>query len=450
MSVRRCSVLSRGHKFIRTQDDTSSLWWQSYTTLLLAKHMLRKHYQSSLPVHSWQNVTSQPAKFPAPFLLTCCSEFDLPSLRPWMWCRHHTWNGGEVRLGSLEFLSRVLPHFYANPNCGCVSPSMASYSGVLRLWLFDTVWYCLAVWRAWSCPKRGFTADLQPASTELSMANGNSVSGVSCGRERHFGHPGILQPLWIEDSGICSWKEVLPTRNGVRCLGTCVSRTTRRIIKEISSIYDRSTHLHLLRVQGRLCAMWILWTLRFQIWTWEADSPANALTPSRQVPAIWCLSGIRWQWCQFSTGVSVFKGFKPPFQTLESWDCWGDQMSFPWTCDDFNFIRFPWLGFAQVVRAVPRQSTPLTPSIVARGPGPFGSQARKRRCENSSHSWDFLYMSKMDRLYWKIQLEWMIWRYPYFRKPPYQNHANNLDSSRDQWSIAGAFVPSGPCGPGSK
>lgn len=29
----------------------------------------------------------------------------------------------------------------------------------------------------------------------------------------------------------------------------------------------------------------------------------------------------------------------------------------------------------QVVRALPRQSTPLTPSIVARGPGPFGAQA---------------------------------------------------------------------------
>lgn len=50
-------------------------------------------------------------------------------------------------------------------------------------------------------------------------------------------------------------------------------------------------------------------------------------------------------------------------------------------------IRFPsWLGFAQVVRALPRQSTPLTPSIVARGPGPFGSQAPNRRCENSNHS----------------------------------------------------------------
>ena len=53
----------------------------------------------------------------------------------------------------------------------------------------------------------------------------------------------------------------------------------------------------------------------------------------------------------------------------------------------YDFIGFSaWLGFAQVVRALPRQSTPLTPSIVARGPGPFGSQAPNRRCENSNHS----------------------------------------------------------------
>lgn len=83
--------------------------------------------------------------------------------------------------------------------------------------LFDTVWL-FGVLEVTddesllpSTNYEGFTADLHPASTELSMANGNSrnsVSGVSCGRERHFGHPGILR--WIEDS-------VEPERIGKRC-----------------------------------------------------------------------------------------------------------------------------------------------------------------------------------------------------------------------------------------
>ena len=32
------------------------------------------------------------------------------------------------------------------------------------------------------------------------------------------------------------------------------------------------------------------------------------------------------------------------------------------------------------------------------------------------HKWGY---RKMDDLYWKILLKWMIWGYPYFRKPIY-------------------------------
>lgn len=214
------------------------------------------------------------------FCFIGCSLFDLPLLRPWMWCRHHTWNVGEVRLGSLELLSRVQCTLDANANCGCVSPSMASYSGVLRLWLFDTVWLfgVLEVTDDESLlPSNyeGFTADLHPASTELSMANGNSrnsVSGVSCGRERHFGHPGILRPV---DWRFCDMKPERGASHKKMCLH----------LWHFVTGPDTSICFESRGGCGNLWFLWILWTLRFPMWTWEADSPANALTPSRQVPA---------------------------------------------------------------------------------------------------------------------------------------------------------------------
>ena len=53
------------------------------------------------------------------------------------------------------------------------------------------------------------------------------------------------------------------------------------------------------------------------------------------------------------------------------------------------------------------------------------------------HQWGY---PKMVGLYWKIPLNWMIWGYPYSRKPPYGFHIPDCDpkpkTKSRNWSIS--------------
>ena len=52
------------------------------------------------------------------------------------------------------------------------------------------------------------------------------------------------------------------------------------------------------------------------------------------------------------------------------------------------------------------------------------------RCCSSSCLWGF---PKMDSLQGKIPLKWMIWGYPYFRKPPYHWKLQGVARSSTRW-----------------
>ena len=223
------------------------------------------------------------------FCFIVCSLFDLPLLRPWMWCRHHTWNVGEVRLGSLELLfEQSSVHSWRK----CKLRMRQSFHGLLQ-WCPQTmtVWYCLILFgclaclkslmMSLSCPQQTMKASRltftpPPRSFPWPMGTVGTVSPVSPvvvnGILAILAFCGGLKILWSRKESergashkkICLWQVQTPpsASSPGEAVWKCVE----------CGFYE------------------FLWTLRFQMWTWEADSP-NALTPSRQVPAIWCLRG---------------------------------------------------------------------------------------------------------------------------------------------------------------
>ena len=228
------------------------------------------------------------------FCFIVCSLFDLPFPRPWMWCRHHTWNVGEVRLGSLELLfEQSSVHSWHK----CKLRMHQSFHGllqwcpqcVLRLWLFDTVWLfgCLACLKSLmmslSCPQQTMKASRltftpPPRSFPWPMGTVGTVSPVS---------PVVVNGILA----ILAFCDILRPVDWRFC------GAGKRCFKKICHLWQVQTPPS---ASSPGEAVWkcvergfdeFLWTLRFQMWTWEADSPANALTPSRQVPAIWCLRG---------------------------------------------------------------------------------------------------------------------------------------------------------------